>query len=128
MLAELHGKTLVATKLSGNLYESILKSAQFWLDRKHILNTHYTISVFDKVYLDILTYSKFVHGISNSKDIVLEDRLQILANFYNIVIIVKKKEIFHSVVPYSAREEHFRDFIVIAENSDDSFDALVYTL
>ena len=109
-------------KSSGDLYQTVLLSSNFSLPKNHILNTHYTAESKEKLYMDILSYSIFVHGLdAQKKNITIENPLQIVANFYDILIYLEENSSFQIIVPFAAKEKDFRNHIKIKKIKDKYF-------
>lgn len=96
-----------------NKYEAILRSSQVWLPKNHMLNTHYDVNNSSHLYKDLVTYSRISHKISISEKIQLVNPLQILANFYNITVCMKKGKYFTYYTPFKAKKEDISHNIFI---------------
>lgn len=106
-------------KSSGDLYESVLLSSNVLLPKNHILNTHYTTESKGKLHMDILSYSMFVHELdANKKNIKIENPLQIIANFYDILIFLEENSSVQIIVPFAANEKDFRNHIKLRKVKD----------
>lgn len=101
-----------------NMYEAILESSRLWLPKDHMLNIYYNKSNSNKLYEDLVTYSRISHNIEVSSKINLMNPLQILANFYNITVHFKKGKYFTQYTPFGAKKNDIINSIFIQKKKE----------
>ena len=103
-----------------SMYEAILRSSRVWLPKDHMLN-NYDVNNSSYLYEDLVTYSRISHKIDVSEKIQLVDPLQILANFYNITVYMKKGKYFTYYTPFKAKKEDISHNIFIQMKGREYF-------